>query len=447
MAAASPFSSGNRRVLHEKVVDSLTNGPPALTPRILHAPALLPGKATAVVGMRRAGKTYFLHQQRAERMASGVPLAMLPYVNFEDERLEGISPHDLTALVEDYYARFPKARGRQTVTWCFDEIQLVPGWDSFVRRLLDSERVEVFVSGSSARLLSREVATALRGRAWQVTIHPFSFAESLHHAGKKIDQSPWTPRARSSLERALLEYLVRGGFPEVQSLEDTVRKRVLADYVDVAILRDVIERHEVSAVTALRWLVRHFIGNAAARFSAQKFHDALRSQGIAVSKDTVHALVSHLEDCYLIRTSWAESRSERQRMSNPRKSYPVDPGLIPLYDRSGRANHGHALETAVRIELERRGCDITYVRTPGDGEVDFLARFPDRAVQLIQVCMDASDPAVAEREFRALLDASRDHPSARAVLIVGVTAGMPRKVPAGVACTTAASWLLDHRDA
>ena len=110
------------------------------------------------------------------------------------------------------------------------------------------------------------------------------------------------------------------------------------------------------------------------RFDVEKFHGALKSQGIAIARDTLHRLLSHLEDCFLVRVVWMESNSERQRMVNPRKAYPVDPGLIPVFDRTGRANTGHALETAVLVELERRGFEVTYLRTPEGYEVDFLAR-------------------------------------------------------------------------
>ena len=104
---------------------------------------------------------------------------------------------------------------------------------------------------------------------------------------------------------------------------------------------------------------------------------ALKSQGIAISRDTVHQFLAYLEDCFLVRIVWMESSSERQRMVNPRKAYPVDAGLIPVFDRTGRANIGHALETAVLIELERRRCEVAYVRTHDGYEVDFLAREAD----------------------------------------------------------------------
>ncbi|MFQ5551424.1 MAG: ATP-binding protein, partial [Gemmatimonadales bacterium] len=326
----------------------------------------------------------------------------------------------------------------------FDEIQVVPGWERFVRRLLDSGRNDVFVTGSSAALLSREIATSLRGRAWEVLLHPFSFTESLIHRGDALpdDTSFLTDRERTRIERRLVDWLTVGGFPEAQGLEDASRRQLLRDYVDVAMLRDVIERHNVSNVAGLRWLVRHLLGNAAGLFSVEKFHAALRSQGIAIAKDTVHQLLAHLEDCFLVRPVWMESTSERQRMVNPRKAYPVDPGLIPIFDLTGRANLGHALETAVYVELERRGCDITYVRTPRGYEVDFLARGPDGTLELIQVCADASDPATAARELRALLDAAEQLPQAAKRLLTLTRDGMPAETPEGVVAEPAYQWFL-----
>jgi len=217
---------------------------------------------------------------------------------------------------------------------------------------------------------------------------------------------------------------------------------MLMNYVDVAMLRDVMERHGVTNLTGLRWLVRHLLGNAGGLFSVEKFHAALKSQGVAIARDTVHDLLAHLEDCFLVRTVWMESNSERQRMVNPRKAYPADPGLIPCYDRSGRTNLGHALETAVLIELERRRAQVTYVRTPEGHEVDFLARYPEGGMELIQVCADASDPAVAERELRALEGAGRLHPGAGRRLLTLNRDGGPSGAPRGVVVEPAYAWML-----
>ena len=217
---------------------------------------------------------------------------------------------------------------------------------------------------------------------------------------------------------------------------------LLRDYVDVAMLRDVMERHGISNVTALRWLVRHLLGNAAGMFSVEKFYAALKSQGLRTSKDSLHEYLAHLEDCFLVRTVSLESGSERQRMVNPRKAFPVDPGLIPVFDRTGRANLGHALETVVLVELERRRMEVTYVRTSGGYEVDFLARRPGEAPELIQVCADLATPEVAERELRALEDAAKVYPKAPRRLLTLTRDAMPANVPERVLVQPAYEWLL-----
>jgi hypothetical protein len=137
-----------------------------------------------------------------------------------------------------------------------------------------------------------------------------------------------------------------------------------------------------------------------------------------------------------------EASSERQRMVNPRKAYPVDPALIPVFDRSGRANIGHALETTVLVELERRRAEVTYVKTARGFEVDFLARYPDGSEELIQVAAEVRAPAPLEREMRALEEAAEAFPRARRRLLTLTRDGLPASVPAGVVAEPAYLWLL-----
>lgn len=433
-----------RQILKEKLATALTAEVPVLTRREIRLPQV-PGKAIAVIGMRRSGKTCFLWQCLAELLAAGAPRESLVFLNLEDDRLAGIEASDLSFLLEEYFRLHPDLRDRVQVTWFLDEIQQVPGWERFARRVLDSEKMRLFLSGSSAAMLSREVATSMRGRAMEVTVYPFSFREALAHRGMLPDK-PWDllPKARRSLlERAFRDYLVEGGFPDAQGIDPRDRRQLLQGYVDVAVLRDVIERHAVSNPVALRWLQRHLLGSPAAPFSIQKFYDTLKSQGIPVAKDTLHAFLAHLEDAFLIRTTSMLTASERQRMVNPRKAYPVDPGLIPVYERVQRANLGHALETAVLIELLRRGCEVHYIRTPEGHEVDFHAVDPDGKTWLIQACAEAADPATLDRETRALAAARARHPRARAILLL--LDGLPpgTSVPQHVAVAPAISWFLD----
>ena len=431
------------QIIRQQISDALAAPVPAHTRRDVHLPGIK-GKVMAVIGMRRSGKTTFLWQCLADRLAAGTPRDALLYFNFEDERLAEMTAHELQLVVEEYFSLHPEHRDSQRVTFLLDEIQEVPGWETFVRRLLDTEKVELFLSGSSARLLSREVASSMRGRAMEVLVHPFSLRETLRHRGVE-PLSPWTdlPKAsRSTLDKHFRAYLAEGGFPESQGVAARDRASLLRTYVDVAILRDMIERHNVTNPAALRWLQRHLLGNPAGTFSVQKFFDTLKSQGLPVGKNTLHDYLAHLEDAFLVRTVSLHTASERQRMVNPRKAYPIDPGLISLYERTGRVNLGHALETAVFLELERRGCEADYVRTRAGGEVDFFARNPEGDAILIQVCTDVSDPATFEREVRALAAAATEYREATPLLLTFDTLPPRLPLPKPLRWQPAIAWLL-----
>ncbi|HNY29246.1 MAG TPA: ATP-binding protein [Fibrobacteria bacterium] len=435
-----------KSVLSEKLADSLAGDIPPSTPRQVEGVPFFPGKATVVVGMRRVGKTTYLNQLRRERLESGVARHCLPYLNFEDERLEGLQAAHLGWLLDELDRNLVgQAHGR--VLWSFDEIQLVDGWEKFLRRLLDRGDVDVVATGSSATLLSREIATSLRGRAWTKSLFPFGFSEFLHHRGWNAPKPGKAVAAKDAapMERRFLQWLTDGGFPEAQGLDAATRGQLLLDYVDVAMLRDVVERHAVANVAGLRSMVRQLLGNAGAFFSVEKMHAALKSQGFNISRDTMHQMLGHLEDCFLVRLVGMESSSARQRMVNPRKAYPADTGLIPLFDRSGKANVGHALEGAVLLELERRRCVVTYVKTRSGFEVDFLAKHPDGTSDLIQVCADASAPETAQRELRALEEAASQFPTTRRLLLVMDRSGFPRASPPGIEVRSAWEWMLEAK--
>jgi len=430
-------------VLTEKLNAAIAPASPLpFTRRDARLPAV-PGKVHAVIGMRRAGKTTFLRQLLAERREHLPPERVL-YLGFDDDRLAGLAAEQLSLLLEEYYRRHPELRGRETVHWLFDEIQLVSGWERFVRRALDSENVEIAVSGSSARMLSREVHTSLRGRGMETVIRPFSFREFLRHRGEEPgrDARRWTAGERSLVEKRFREYLVQGGFPEAQGLPTAPRIELLQGYVNTVLFRDVVERYGVSQVAALRWLVRQCLRNPAASFSAHRLHRDLKAQGHGVAKDAVHAMLGYLLDAFLLSAVPLATDSERRRNSNPRKLYPVDPGLIGAFDASGRSNVGRALETAVLNELERRRAEVGYAKTAEGLEVDFLVRYLAGDEELVQVCADPSAVETFTREMQALTAAAGEHPRAKRRLLVldrdqalGVTAR-------GVLAQPAYEWLL-----
>jgi uncharacterized protein len=435
----------SRDLLRLKLAESLAAETPALTRRDVRLPGIR-GKAFAVVGVRRGGKTSFLMQCRADRLAQGRPREAQLLLPLEDERLAGLTVADLNWLLEEHARQFPGLRKPSGLTLYLDEIQVVPEWEGLVRRLMDAGGVEVFVSGSSAKLLSREVATSLRGRAMEVLVHPFSFREALRHACAE-PEGPFErlpPAERAALDQRLRRYLAEGGFPEAQGAAPRDRAALLSGFVDVVVLRDVIERHGVSNPLALRWIERQLLANPGGAFSVKKHYDTLRSQGVSVGKDTLHSYLAYLEDAFLVRTVALHSTSERQRMVNPRKAYPVDPGLISLFERSGRTHHGRALETAVLVELERRGFEVSYVRTEEGFEVDFLAHRAGEKPLLVQVCLESEGDETWDRELRALEAGAREHRSARPCLVTLDSVPPSRPLPPGLTWVPAARWLLEE---
>lgn len=430
-------------VLNEKLNAAVLAIPKSQATRRDAVLPAVPGKVYAVIGMRRAGKTTFLRQLQAEWRAVDPPERTI-YLSFDDDRLTDLPMEQLGFLLEEYFRRYPELRGREAVRWLLDEVQLVKGWERFVRRALDTERMELVVSGSSARMLSREVHTSLRGRGMETVIRPFSFREFLRHRGAepKRNAREFTAADRSRIERAFREYLTMGGFPEAQGLSGELRVDLLQGYVDAVLFRDVVERYGITQVAALRWLTRQCLRNPAGSLSVHRLHLDLKAQGLGVAKDALHAMMGHLQDAFLISAVALATDSERRRNSNPRKVYPVDTGLISAFDRSGRTNVGHALETVVLHELERRKAEIGYVRTPGGFEVDFHARFPDGRDELIQVCADAGSGETLEREVRALTDAAEDFPRARRRLLMLTFDQLPAAPVKGFVSQPVYEWLL-----
>lgn len=368
----------------------------------------LPGKVDAVIGMRRSGKTWLLYQRIQQLLAQGVPRERILYVNFEDERLRPLSTGDLQEFPEAIYRLNPEAR-EETCYFFLDEVHVVPGWEQFVRRLNDEGNVQVAVTGSSAALLSREIATSLRGRSLSTEVLPFGFDEALRHAGTEPPKRfPVAARMRSTLEGSLKRYMEVGGFPEVQSYEPETRVRLLQEYAQVAVFRDVVERHAVSHIPALQQVVRHLLATPSQPLSVNKLFQTLKSQGFRLAKDALYADLRHLEDAFLIGTIEIDSPSARARMTNPRKCYLIDTGFAHAFSMRAEANPGPLLENLVYLELRRRRYELSYALTATGREIDFVARRAKTEPEMIQACADLRDPATRQREIAALEEGFRE---------------------------------------
>ena len=407
-----------QEIIRLKLADALELPFPELTVREARL-SMIPRKAHAVIGMRRAGKTYFLYQCLQERLQQKIPRDRLVYFNFEDDRLAGLTAENLSFIIEEYYRQFPDYRRQTTVTFCFDEIQTVPGWERFVRRLLDEEDVEILLSGSSAKLLSREIATGMRGRAVETVISPFCFREFLRHRNIPVPKygALLSSATRSHLLRAFDQYLLIGGFPEAQDIAEHERVQLLQGYVNVVLFRDIVERHQVTNVTALRALVRQLLRNAGTSMSISKIYNNLHSQGIRVSKESLLEFVDHLQDSFLIDLVEIYSQSERRKQVNPRKIYVADHALANAFYPAPAMNRGHLLENIVARELLHRSRAVHYYKTQSGYEVDFLAHTYAGEEHLIQVALSVTEADTLERECRALIEAGQEHPHAAASIL------------------------------
>ncbi len=429
------------QLLTRLIDDFQERGLPVPTPRDLPL-AEVDGKASTLIGMRRVGKTWTCFERIHSLLSEGIDKQRILYLNFEDERLLPFTAADFQVILDCYYARFPHLKDARCFVF-FDEIQRIEGWEMFIRRLLDTENLSVWITGSSSKLLSTEIATSLRGRSLSTEVFPLSFAEYLRFHGAQIPiAGRYGSRARAEMQNQVRQYLVRGGFPEIQSIaEEDVRRQTLRDYVDVMILRDVVERHSIRNVTALRHLVRHLLAAPTSRFSVSRFYNGLRSRGVQCTKNDLYLFLGHLQDAYLVFPIPIHSRSEKARQVNPRKVYVIDNGLLEAHSFGMTEDRGALLENMVHLRLRSLGQSPEYYVTRSGAEVDFVVpgrRASDR--RLVQVCWSLSSPATREREVRSLREAMQELRLKEGTIVTWSEDGHDE----GITLVPAWKWLLEH---
>lgn len=367
----------------------------------------IPEKVMVTIGMRRTGKTYFLFQT-IHHLLKQVPLSRILYLNFEDDRLYPLTSYQFAELIDNFYALYPENHD-QLCYFFFDEIQNVEEWHRLIRRYLDTKNVKIYLTGSSAKLLSKEIATTLRGRSVAIEMWPFAFDEFLR--GKKIalPEQPWGQKSMDPLKGWLNSYLLQGGFPETVFLEQNEdRVRLLQDYVSVVVFRDIVERYKITNVSLVRYMIKTLIKNVGSRFSINKFFNDLKSQSFVVSKTTLHKYLGYIEDAYLVFSVPLHAESLRKVQTNPRKIYAIDTGLVNAYTMGFAKNLGHQFENLVYLDLRRRGHTIHYYLTKTRREVDFVTLDPQGNWHLYQVCWAMEDAETREREESALKEAEEE---------------------------------------
>ncbi len=345
-----------------------------------------------ILGPRRAGKSIFSLMLLKDRSFA--------YFNFDDEILtssKGISTDELMKELHAVYG--------DTKNIFFDEIQNLPNWELFVNRL-HREGYNLILTGSNAKLLSKELATTLTGRYIPIEILPFNFKEFLRAKGFIIENN-LLPQKHGELLKLMEEYLINGGFPEV-----IVKKLDSKEYLDVlfdsVLFKDVVKRYKVRFSVQIGNLGSHLVNSFSSLYSLRKLQDILGLKSVT----TVEKYTKYLEEAYLIFSLLRYSPKSLQRIRSPKKVYVVDNGFIGAKAIQHSPDKGKLMENLVFLELIKRGLepnhDIFYFKTKTGKEIDFVIKNETVVSQLIQSSYDIENQDTEKREISALQEASRE---------------------------------------
>ena len=350
------------------------------------------GLIKLITGPRRAGKSVMaLQLLKGKRFA---------YLNFDDDLL--LKNFDEDAVIQALNELYT---GYQYLF--LDEIQNLPDWELWVNKLY-RRGVNLIVTGSNARLLSREMATSLTGRYVPVSVYPFSFSEYLLYSGLTLpDPDSLTPQTKGDALNYLNKWLLNGGFPEI-ALNPVILKNYLSTLFDSILLKDIIKRFNIRQSQQLYDLANYLLANYTHQYSYNQLKENLGFGSVATTQKFVGYLSE--PDLFLNLTRYATKIKLQQK--SPKKSYCIDNGFIRARSFELSPNYGRLLENAVFIELLRRNftpeLDLFYYKTRNDREIDFVCRRGHRIEQLIQVCYDISSPKTLKREIDALVEASSE---------------------------------------
>jgi len=345
-----------------------------------------------ITGPRRVGKSVFsiLLLKNKE----------FAYLNFDDENLLKIKNYD--DILKTIFEVYPKLD-----IILFDEIQNLENWELFVNKL-QRRGYNLILTGSNARLLSKELGTVLTGRYVPIEIFPFSFKEFLKAKNFELKVNDFKiPELRGKILNYLEEYLKKGGFPEVvvKGLEPETYLETLFDSI---LLKDVVKRYGVKFSQKIYDLAVYLISNFSSEFSFTKLKNILEFR----STNTVQNYLRYLEEAYLVFPLNRFSFKAKESIKSPRKIYLVDNGFVLAKAFSFSQDIGRLMENLVFVELLRRGYklnqDIFYYQTRNKKEVDFVLRKGANIKELIQVCYKISDVEIKEREVKSLIEASKE---------------------------------------
>lgn len=380
-----------------------------------------------VTGMRRSGKSYRLFQEIDTLVASGVPASHICYFNFEDDRLAPVTSATGDEVLDTFFSLSPSSMDEGCYLF-FDELQEMSSWGPWLRRVVDTTKATIYVSGSSSKMLSARISTEFRGRALDFELLPYSFGEYVCATASQIGPLGETQshRDRIILTSAMSTYLERGGFPATIDLPRPHAIMLLQSYVGRVVARDVVERNDIARPRVATALARRVLGTNAKPFSLRRVEADLRSLGLPTSRQTLAEIMGYLEEAYFVFRVSEFSYALSEVTTSMPKVYAVDPGLALASAKANSNELGQRLENAVYLELRRRRAGMrrdsicSYVTKRHGYEVDFVAGdvVEQQPYELVQVSVDVSDDRTRTRELRALWEAMGEAGLDESVLVV-----------------------------
>jgi len=356
--------------------------------------------ATVITGFRRIGKTYMLYEA-IETLLETHPREEVVYINFEDERI--ISP--TTDLLTDLIPEIQAVYGKKPKYLFLDELQLIPNWSKWVRRILDSETVMLFITGSSSKMSSAELPTELRGRAWEVKVNPLTFSEFLRFkkTGVDFEKLAYVKEEMARFRFLFDEYLTYGALPAVVLTPQEKKQELLQSYFQTVVQKDIAERQKIENDTALRTLLKLLLNSSYITIS--KLYNSFKSMNISVGKSTIDNYLSYIESSYFMNELYIQSPVVINQLQYPRKVYFVDTGFMTALSTKFSKNTGRLFENIIFHKLRRENEMIFYYKDDRGNEVDFTILNNEKTTALYQVCYDLTDEETQNREVRSLIKA------------------------------------------
>lgn len=382
------------------IVDNQSRLFPKAWDRVMKIP-INTGKIITLSGVRRSGKTYHLFSLINTLKRKKISSEKIIYINFEDERLY-LDSEDLDLILQSLREMYP-TMDLSKCYFFFDEIQEVKKWEKFISRLYSSICHNIFITGSNSNLLSKEIATTLRGRTLTFEIYPLSFGEYLKIVMPDFNLNRSSDKAR--IIGYFEKYVKHGGFPETIKLENNLKNKLLQEYFNTMLFKDLVERYSISQISILKYFCKKLIAASGSKFSVNKIFNEIKSQGYQVSKDTLYLYQEYVEAIYLCKFVPKYSYSVVKSESSKNKVYAIDQGLGESLDFKFMQDKGRVLETVIALELIKKGKQISYYEN--GKECDFIVIDRGEAIEAIQVCYDLSDPLTKLREINGLITACR----------------------------------------